>query len=291
LQEYNFTIDENTPIDQEVALDPELLGKVFENLLASYNPETATTARKATGSYYTPREIVDYMVQESLFNYLIDKYPNIDQSKLKELLSYSENSIDLTDTEIDYIIAALDNIKILDPACGSGAFPMGALHKIVYALQKLDPDNSRWKNLQIDKVNKETNVIFHQTDKNEREARLKELNEMFDESINYPDYTRKLFIIENCIYGVDIQTIAIQISKLRFFISLVLDQKVDNTKENMGIRALPNMETKFVAANTLIGLEIPEKQLLFKIKKLLKYKINYLRYVINILVPKHVEKN
>ncbi len=254
LQEYNFTIDENTPIDQEVALDPELLGKVFENLLASYNPETATTARKATGSYYTPREIVDYMVQESLFNYLIDKCPNIDQSKLKELLSYSENSIDLTDTERDDIIAALDNIKILDPACGSGAFPMGALHKIVYALQKLDPDNSRWKNLQIDKVNKETNVIFHQTDKNEREARLKELNEMFDESINYPDYARKLFIIENCIYGVDIQTIAIQISKLRFFISLVLDQKVDNTKENMGIRALPNMETKFVAANTLIGL-------------------------------------
>jgi type I restriction-modification system DNA methylase subunit len=254
LQEYNFTIDENTPIDQEVALDPELLGKVFENLLASYNPETATTARKATGSYYTPREIVDYMVQESLFNYLIDKYPNIDQSKLKELLSYSENSIDLTEKERDDIIAALDNIKILDPACGSGAFPMGALHKIVYALQKLDPDNSRWKNLQIDKVNKETNVIFHQTDKNEREARLKELNEMFDESINYPDYARKLFIIENCIYGVDIQTIAIQISKLRFFISLVLDQKVDNTKENMGIRALPNMETKFVAANTLIGL-------------------------------------
>ncbi|HRS69804.1 MAG TPA: Eco57I restriction-modification methylase domain-containing protein, partial [Bacteroidales bacterium] len=270
LQEYNFTIDENTPIDQEVALDPELLGKVFENLLASYNPETATTARKATGSYYTPREIVDYMVQESLFNYLIDKCPNIDQSKLKELLSYSENSIDLTDTERDDIIAALDNIKILDPACGSGAFPMGALHKIVYALQKLDPDNSRWKNLQIDKVNKETNVIFHQTDKNEREARLKELNEMFDESINYPDYTRKLFIIENCIYGVDIQTIAIQISKLRFFISLVLDQKVDNTKENMGIRALPNMETKFVAANTLIGLEIPEKQLLFQDKEIIE---------------------
>ena len=270
LQEYNFTIDENTPIDQEVALDPELLGKVFENLLASYNPETATTARKATGSYYTPREIVDYMVQESLFNYLIDKYPNIDQSKLKELLSYSENSIDLTEKERDDIIAALDNIKILDPACGSGAFPMGALHKIVYALQKLDPDNSRWKNLQIDKVNKETNVIFHQTDKNEREARLKELNEMFDESINYPDYARKLFIIENCIYGVDIQTIAIQISKLRFFISLVLDQKVDNTKENMGIRALPNMETRFVAANTLIGLEIPEKQLLFQDKEIIE---------------------
>jgi len=89
-------------------------------------------------------------------------------------------------------------------------------------------------------------------------------------SINYPDYTRKLFIIEIVIYGVDIQTIAIQISKLRFFISLVLDQKVDNTKENMGIRALPNMETKFVAANTLIGLEIPEKQLLFQDKEIIE---------------------
>ncbi len=70
LKRYNFTIDENTPIDQDVALDPELLGKVFENLLASYNPETATTARKATGSYYTPREIVEYMVNESLVAYL-----------------------------------------------------------------------------------------------------------------------------------------------------------------------------------------------------------------------------
>ena len=71
LSGYNFTIDENTPVDQEIALDPELLGKVFENLLASYNPETSTTARKATGSYYTPREIVDYMVGESLIAYLI----------------------------------------------------------------------------------------------------------------------------------------------------------------------------------------------------------------------------
>jgi len=70
LNSYNFTIDENTPIDQEVALDPELLGKVFENLLASYNPETATTARKATGSYYTPREIVDYMAETSICEYL-----------------------------------------------------------------------------------------------------------------------------------------------------------------------------------------------------------------------------
>jgi len=88
---------------------------------------------------------------------------------------------------------------------------------------------------------------------------LKEVNEHFDESINYPDYARKLYLIENCIYGVDIQTIAIQISKLRFFISLILDQKVDRSKPNFGILPLPNLETKFVAANTLIGLEKPRQ--------------------------------
>jgi len=84
---------------------------------------------------------------------------------------------------------------------------------------------------------------------------LKEVNEHFDESINYPDYARKLYLIENCIYGVDIQPIAIQISKLRFFISLILDQKVDRSKPNFGILTLPNLETKFISANTLIGLE------------------------------------
>ena len=68
-ERYKFTIDENTPVEEEVALDPELLGKVFENLLASYNPETSTTARKQTGSFYTPRAIVNYMVDESLIAY------------------------------------------------------------------------------------------------------------------------------------------------------------------------------------------------------------------------------
>jgi REP element-mobilizing transposase RayT len=258
LQSYNFTIDENTLIDQEVALDPELLGKVFENLLASYNPETASTARKATGSYYTPREIVDYMVHESLFYYLKSKCPDIDEAQIRNLLSYAENTLSLTDDERNNIIKALDDIKILDPACGSGAFPMGALHMIVNALQKLDPDNNAWKNLQMAKVTEETQKIFKENDKNEREVRLNELNNTFDESINYPDYARKLFLIENCIYGVDIQTIAIQISKLRFFISLVIDQRVDKTRDNLGIRALPNMETRFVAANTLIELEKPD---------------------------------
>jgi adenine-specific DNA-methyltransferase len=135
---------------------------------------------------------------------------------------------------------------------------MGILHKLVYILQKIDPDNKQWYELQYQKALKASQEVFKEKDKSEREAMLKEINEAFDESINYPDYARKLYLIENCIYGVDIQPIAIQISKLRFFISLVLDQKVDRTKENFGIRALPNLETKFVAANTLIGLEKPE---------------------------------
>ena len=258
LKSYNFTIDENTPIDQEVALDPELLGKVFENLLASYNPETATTARKATGSYYTPREIVDYMVDESLKEYFKTRLPEIAEEKIELLISYTEESPEFSEEEKKKIISAIDRIKILDPACGSGAFPMGILHKLVYILQKIDQDNKYWYELQYQKTLKASEEVFKEKDKLEREEMLKEINEAFDESINYPDYARKLYIIENCIYGIDIQPIAIQISKLRFFISLVLDQKFDKTKENFGIRPLPNLETKFVAANTLIGLEKPE---------------------------------
>ncbi|MGC8927948.1 MAG: Eco57I restriction-modification methylase domain-containing protein, partial [Myxococcota bacterium] len=257
LKNYNFTIDENTPIDQEIALDPELLGKVFENLLASYNPETATTARKATGSYYTPREIVDYMVEESLKEYIKTQVPETKEEDIELLLSYSEEMPDITDNEKKKVITAIDNIKILDPACGSGAFPMGILHKLVHILQKLDPENKHWYELQYQKALSASEEIFKKGDKSEREESLKEINEAFDENINYPDYARKLYLIENCIYGVDIQPIAIQISKLRFFISLVLDQKVDRAKENLGIRALPNLETKFVAANTLIEIGKP----------------------------------
>jgi adenine-specific DNA-methyltransferase len=259
LKSYNFTIDESTPVDQEVALDPELLGKVFENLLASYNPETATTARKATGSYYTPRDIVDYMVDESLKEYFKIQLPGIDEEKIELLVSYAEESPEFSQEEKQRIISAIDRIKILDPACGSGAFPMGILHKLVHILQKIDPNNDLWYELQYQKALRASEEVFKEKDKSEREAMLKEINEAFDESINYPDYARKLYLIENCIYGIDTQPIAIQISKLRFFISLVLDQKVDRTKENLGIRALPNLETKFVAANTLIGLERPKQ--------------------------------
>ena len=297
LKSYKFTITENTPIEEEVALDPELLGKVFENLLASYNPETKTTARKQTGSFYTPREIVNYMVDESLIAYLKNKIQSADivitelgtsQSNLfgnegvkgQASLILQHSGSELKDNEtlldellhqlvtynsdnpfLDYpetskiILEHLDQCTILDPACGSGAFPMGILQKMVHILDKLDPDNKIWREVQIEKAKKESDDAFALEDKQAREDLLIEINEAFDENINNPDYARKLFLIENCIYGVDIQPIATQISKLRFFISLVVEQKVDREKSNFGIRPLPNLETKLVAANTLIGIE------------------------------------
>jgi adenine-specific DNA-methyltransferase len=268
LESYKFTITENTPIEEDVALDPELLGKVFENLLASYNPETKTTARKQTGSFYTPREIVNYMVDESLIAYLKNSVKNwgieakeLDK-QLHDLLSYDAvNPFSENNNLQKQIIHALDNCKILDPACGSGAFPMGILQKMVHILQKVDPENKYWQELQLNKAVEETEGVFAITDKKEREEKLIEINDAFDEKINDPDYARKLFLVENCIYGVDIQEIAAQISKLRFFISLVVDQKVDEAKSNFGIRALPNLETKFVAANTLISIDKPEAQM------------------------------
>ncbi len=246
LNRYKFTIVENTPIDQEIALDPELLGKVFENLLASYNEETKTTARKQTGSFYTPRNIVDYMVDESLKAHLARIL--VEKARMKEsdacagldiLFTYTEQKHPFSRAEVAALITAIDQIKILDPACGSGAFPMGALHKLVYILGKLDPDNDRWKQTQLAKLDSAT--------------MREELELAFAE--NNDDYGRKLYLIENCLYGVDIQPIAIQITKLRFFISLICDQKTNrNKKDNLGIRPLPNLETKFVAADTLIGL-------------------------------------
>ncbi len=252
LKDYNFTADESTPLSIEVSLDPELLGHIFENLLASYNEETQTTARKATGSYYTPKEIVDFMVEESLIEYF--KNIGFDEEKIRRLFSYDEE-IELSDEEKEKLINAIDSIKVLDPAVGSGAFPMGVLHKLVYILEKIDPENKLWHKLQRDKTEEELRGLLDVEDKYTREELFKEINENFDEAKTYPDYARKLYILQNSIYGVDIQSIAIQITKLRFFLSLIIDQKPDTNKENLGIKPLPHLETNFIAANTLIGLE------------------------------------
>lgn len=253
---YNFTIEENTPFDQEVSLDPELLGKVFENLLASYNPETQTTARKQTGSFYTPREIVQYMVDESLIAHLKRTVGKELEPQYRQLIQYSDDEVELTTEQRKKIIHSLYNCKILDPACGSGAFPVGMLQQMVHILNRIDPGNTMWKEMMravaIDKTSK-ANYTASDDECNEISN---DIERNFNENINRPDYARKLYLIENCIYGVDIQPIAIQISKLRFFISLVVDQRTNtDPTDNFGIRPLPNLEAKFVAANTLIGLD------------------------------------
>jgi len=269
---YKFTITENTPIEEEVALDPELLGRVFENLLASYNQETKTTARKQTGSFYTTREIVNYMVDESLKAYLKQKLETESGMKLEDaevglefLLGYNERENLFNEKETSILIKAIDNCKILDPACGSGAFPMGILHKLVHILHKLDSQNKLWKERQIEKA-------MAIDDPEIRDTLIADIETAFNN--NELDYGRKLYLIENGIYGVDIQPIATQISKLRFFISLIVDQKADKTKDNFGIRPLPNLETKFVTANTLIGINKPAGLLrnieLDKLEKILK---------------------
>lgn len=253
LKRYNFTIEENTPLDREVSLDPELLGKAFENLLASYNPETKKSARKQTGSFYTPREIVQYMVDESLVAHLKRTCGDDLEPQYRSLLSYASDETTLTEEQRRNIMQALYNCRVLDPACGSGAFPMGVLQQMVHILRQLDATNEMWKDFMIDLAIEQSRKAFSTEADEERKARLADIEEAFDRNINDPDYARKLYLIEHCIFGVDIQPIAVQISKLRFFISLVVDQKpTDDAAHNFGIRPLPNLESKFVAANTLI---------------------------------------
>ncbi|MBS1552605.1 MAG: hypothetical protein JST15_11125 [Bacteroidetes bacterium] len=220
LSSYNFVIDENDPNDAEVALDPELLGKVFENLLASFNPETSSSARKATGSYYTPREIVDYMVTQSLKEYFttnLDEYREVEKN-LDILLSTDNHTNPFDKIQTKKIVELTDNLRIVDPAVGSGAFPMGILNKLVFILSKLDPDNIFWKNQQLKAVEENiSDPIIRQSLKNNIEEQF---------TVKNPDYGRKLYLIEKCIYGVDIQQIAVEIAKLRFFISLLVDENI-----------------------------------------------------------------
>jgi len=210
-KQYNFTVEENTTTDAEVSLDPELLGRVFENLLADYNPDTQQSARKSTGSYYTPREIVDYMVDESLKAYLTGECQN-NKEEVDSLFADGKVSSSSVAEKIDN---DLRSVKVLDPACGSGAFPMGILLRI-------------------------TELIGHL------------------EGEKFNRYETKLQLLKDCIYGIDIQAIAMLICKLRFFISLICDCEKDETKPNLGIIPLPNLETKFVAANSLMPAKVKE---------------------------------
>ncbi|MCY3724506.1 MAG: Eco57I restriction-modification methylase domain-containing protein [Candidatus Poribacteria bacterium] len=263
LEHYKFTVEENTPIEQEVALDPELLGRVFENLLAAYNPETGATVRKQTGSYYTPRAIVDYMVDEVLVATLSQKCHPTDgdtelwDERLRYLLDYAQMFDDASEwfdnTETDTILKTISELKVLDPAVGSGAFPMGMLHKLTLVLRRLDPDNTRWEKLQKARALQRAEIAFDTQDDPTRREELIDIDETF-KRYRDSDFGRKLYLIQNSVFGVDIQSVACQIAKLRFFISLAIEQEPDRAADNFGIKPLPNLETRFISANTLIGL-------------------------------------
>ena len=251
LSQYQFTVEESTPLDIEVALDPELMGLIFENLLADYNPETRENARKSSGSFYTPRQIVAYMVDESLKACLqhtlsADGGGSSSAAKLNDLFN-GTNPFDEQQTTA--LIEAIDSLRILDPAVGSGAFPMGVLQRLIALLECLDPQNQQFKQRQIKKAKA-------MDDAASKKQSLAAIEVIFSGKNAYNNYGRKLYLIENCLFGVDIQPIAIQIAKLRFFISLAIEQEpTDDAGNNYGIRALPNLEIKFVAANSLIQLD------------------------------------
>ena len=265
LHSYKFTVEENTPAEQDVALDPELLGQVFENLLAAYNPETRKTVRRLTGSYYTPRSIVDYMVEEALIKSLAEKTPPADgdrefwHERLRYLLDYQDAFNDASDlfeeAETAGLVHSIAETRILDPAVGSGAFPMGILQRLTLALRRLDPTNERWETFQKQRAIQRAATAFDTEDQEERDAELQEISDTF-QHYHDSDFGRKLYLIQNSIYGIDIQPVACEIAKLRFFISLAIEQEPTSSRDhNYGIKPLPNLETRFIAANTLVGLQ------------------------------------
>ena len=192
-ERYNFTVEEESPDDKEIAVDPEMLGKVFENLL----PENL---RKGKGTYYTPREIVYYMCRESLVNYLVSNHSNITEENVRNYIFYSESFENFKKQkgesftpgqwkELDDLLA---NIRVCDPACGSGAFLVGMLNMIV-----------KFR-------------IFLQTTPDSHLITQKK------------EYELKRETIQNGIYGVDIDPGAIEIAKLRLWLALVVDYDLED---------------------------------------------------------------
>ena len=190
--EYNFTIDENDPNDAEVGVDPEMLGKIFENLLED---------NKDKGAFYTPKEIVRYMCQESLIAYL-ETNTSIAKEEIRQfVLSPEEGVVDIPENKKLKLLTALKEVKICDPAIGSGAFPMGLLNELLHCREVLSGE--RYDRAEIKKS-----------------------------------------IIQNNIYGVDIEKGAVDIARLRFWLSIVVDEETPSP--------LPNLDYKIMQGNSLI---------------------------------------
>lgn len=232
---YNFTINEEEPLEKDVAVDPEMLGKIFENLLDVKD-------RKSKGAFYTPREIVHYMCKESLANYLVNKV-NVKYDEIKEFIEYGEmiRDIDLKQaTKSDYLVGetvfkniikideALKNIKVADPAVGSGAFPLGILNEIVKLRDILTSYMLIYNREHLfNKVYTEEEITNN----------------------NRAIYKIKWDTIKNCIYAVDIENSAVDITKLRLWLSIVVDQ-VEVPKS--GPEPLPNLDCKIMQGNSLV---------------------------------------
>lgn len=245
LDRFNFTVDENSSFDTDLSVDPEMLGRIFENLLAEINPDTGEAARKTTGSFYTPRSVVDYMVDRTILAFLTRK-TGIPESKLRALISYDQmddTEHPLLQEEKRMVALALLKFRVLDPACGSGAFPIGMLQKIVWIQQQVDPNAEIWLEIQLTGLSSEL--------KRHLKAQVK--NENFD-------YLRKLGVIRESLFGIDVQPIATEMSRLRCFLTLIVEEDVKDNLDNRGIQPLPNLEFKFITANSLMDLsEVDEE--------------------------------
>lgn len=259
---YNFTINENDNYETEVAVDPEMLGKVFENLLE-------VSDRKSKGAFYTPREIVRYMTNESIMNYLLSylEEKEINKEDLEYLFNLGEFTKEYDEQifEKDYITDSkklekgilgmpiniityskeidelLEKVKIADPACGSGAFPLGILNEIVRARNIL---TFYINMIEILKEKDERNY-WSRLDKKQKSR---------------TPYELKLYAIQNSLYGVDIEPSAIDITKLRLWLSILVDST------NNDVRPLPNLDFNFMIGNSLIdefeGMKLFDESLL-----------------------------
>lgn len=252
---YNFTMNEDEPLEKEVAVDPEMLGKIFENLLDVKD-------RKSKGAFYTPREIVHYMCQESLINYIINKI-GTPYEDTKDFVLYGEimkdedcsreSTYGLSPTllmadsifnNLKEIDAALSDVRVADPAVGSGAFPMGMLSEIVKLREIITEYFAREICLKPE---------YKDAYKDERlKARMRaEIWKLRNETRN--TYKLKKETMRNSIYAVDIEPSAVDITKLRLWLTLVVEQEIDpNDPENRSPLTLPNLDCNIMCGNSLI---------------------------------------
>lgn len=229
--QYNFTIDENDPNDHEVGIDPEMLGHIFENLLED---------NKDKGAFYTPKIIVQYMCQESLIEYLATKLEVDNSGEVKQAIEdliRNRLAEDISDLDlVEPIAQALYDVKICDPAIGSGAFPMGILnviYQVIEALYYLQPDSV---------------------------ARVWNISDT-----QWQPHLVKKNIIQHSIYGVDIESGAVDIARLRFWLALVVDEEEP--------LPLPNLDYKIMQGNSL--LESFEGIDLSRINEASAYQVEY----------------